>query len=71
MYRRAHAERLADLKYALRVMGEGSHLGMDDHTANRIRRILLRRIAKVENALICESDESISTAFPISEVLEE
>jgi len=32
-----------ELRYALDVMEENSHLGLDDESANRLRSILLRR----------------------------
>jgi hypothetical protein len=39
-----------ELRYALDVMEESSHLGLDDEVASNLRRILLRRIAEAENA---------------------
>jgi hypothetical protein len=40
---------------ALDVLEECSHLGLDEQGASRIRRILLRQIAKTERALACQS----------------
>jgi len=37
-----------ELRYALDVMEESSHLGLDDEAANRLRSILLRRIKQAE-----------------------
>jgi hypothetical protein len=37
-----------ELRYALDVMEENSHLGLDDESANRLRSILLRRIKQAE-----------------------
>jgi len=37
-----------ELRYALDVMEENSHLGLDDEAANRLRSILLRRIKQAE-----------------------
>jgi hypothetical protein len=37
-----------ELRYALDVMEENSHLGLDDEAANRLRDILLRRIKQAE-----------------------
>ena len=37
-----------ELRYALDVMEENSHLGLDDEAANRLRNILLRRIKQAE-----------------------
>jgi hypothetical protein len=52
---------LADLHYALDVMEEYSHLGLDDEGANSLRRILLRRIAEAESALTRRSVASVSS----------
>jgi len=37
-----------ELRYALDVMEENSHLGLDDEAANKLRSILLRRIKQAE-----------------------
>ena len=37
-----------ELRYALDVMEENSHLGLDDEAANKLRNILLRRIEQAE-----------------------
>lgn len=37
-----------ELRYALDVMEESSHLGLDDESATRLRNILLRRIKQAE-----------------------
>jgi hypothetical protein len=42
-----------ELRYALDVMEEYSHLGLDDEAAGKLRRILLRRIEEAESALSC------------------
>ena len=39
-----------ELKYALDVMEEYSHLGLDEEAAGRLRNILVRRIKEAENA---------------------
>ena len=39
-----------ELRYALDVMEEYSHLGLDDAAASKLRDILLRRITDAENA---------------------
>ena len=41
----------AEFRYALDVMEECSHLGLDDEYAGKLRDILLRRIEKTETAL--------------------
>jgi hypothetical protein len=55
MYRRSNREVLAELRYALQVMDENSHLGLDDQAADNLRAMLLRRIAKVESELAREA----------------
>lgn len=51
MYRRAPNERLDDLRYALRVLDEEMHLGLEHQAADRIRQILLQQIARIEGAI--------------------
>ena len=40
-----------DLRHALDVMEENSHLGLDDKYASKIRSILVRRIDEAERSL--------------------
>lgn len=54
-----------ELRYALDVMEEYSHLGLDDEAASKLRRILLRRIDEAETALSCRPAEPMR--FPIEE----
>jgi hypothetical protein len=42
---------LSDLHFALDVMEERSHIGLDDKTAATVRQALLHRIAEAEKAL--------------------
>lgn len=42
---------LRDLHFALDVMDERSHLGLDDNTARTVRNALLHQILEVETAL--------------------
>ena len=42
---------VAELRYALDVIEERSHLGLDDEVASNLKGILLRRIADAEDAL--------------------
>ncbi len=39
-----------ELRYALNVMEENAHLGLDDDAAARLRKILVRRIQQAENS---------------------
>ncbi|MGA8741601.1 MAG: hypothetical protein WB561_10495 [Terracidiphilus sp.] len=48
-----------ELRYALDVLEERSHLGMDNEYASRLRDILLRRIEETETAL------SARPAYPV------
>ncbi|HEY2469604.1 MAG TPA: hypothetical protein VGI45_17415 [Terracidiphilus sp.] len=53
-----------ELRYALDVMEESSHLGLDDESAGKLRTILQRRIREAEAAL---SNRPVPTVhFPIS-----
>jgi hypothetical protein len=54
-----------ELRFALDVMEEYSHLGLDDASASKIRRILLRRIDEAEVAR--SSRPAAPVRFPISE----
>jgi hypothetical protein len=47
----ASTEFLEDLRFALDVMEERSHLGLDGETASTLRNALLHRIAATENSL--------------------
>ena len=51
MHDRPNPALLMELRYALNVLEECSHLGLDEEGASRIRRILLHQIAKTESAL--------------------
>jgi len=46
-----HPDLANELHYALDVMEEYSHLGLDDERASVLRNILRRRIAEAEAAL--------------------
>ena len=48
-----------ELRYALEVMDEYSHLGLDDDYASKLRVILLKRIDEAEAAL------SVEPAHPV------
>lgn len=49
-----------ELRYALDVMEEYSHLGLDDEYASKLREILERRIANAEAALSVRSAQPVS-----------
>lgn len=54
-----------ELRYALDVMEEYSHLGLDDEAASKLRTILQRRIREAEASLSCRPIAPVR--FPISE----
>jgi hypothetical protein len=51
MNSRPNPELVTELRYALDVMEEYSHLGLDNEAAGRLRGILLRRIKDAETAV--------------------
>ena len=54
-----------ELRYALEVMEEYSHLGLDSEAASKLRDILLRRINDAETALSCRPATPVR--FPMEE----
>jgi hypothetical protein len=50
---RINSDPAADFRFALDVMEEDSHLGLDDEFASKLRDILLRRINLADAALSC------------------
>ena len=54
-----------ELRYALEVMEEYSHLGLDSEAASKLRDILLRRINDAETALSCRPAAPVR--FPMEE----
>ena len=48
---RPNSALVTELRYALDVIEERSHLGLDDEVASNLKDILLRRIAEAEDAL--------------------
>lgn len=58
-----------ELRYALDVMEEYSHLGLDDEFAGKLRDILLKRIDEAEAALSIEPANPVSFPVP-TEILD-
>lgn len=54
-----------ELRYALEIMEEYTHLGLDDEYASKLREILQRHINEAEEALSCFPAHPIR--FPVSE----
>ena len=48
-----------ELRYALDVMEENAHLGLDDEAAARLRNILKRRIEQAESAISSRPAEPV------------
>ena len=48
-----------ELRFALNVMEENSHLGLDDETAKRLRNILVRRIQQAEDSASARPAEAV------------
>ena len=65
MNSRPNPELVTELRYALDVMEEYSHLGLDNEAAGRLRGILLRRITDAEAAL--SGHPAVPVRFPASE----
>ncbi len=71
MYRKPSREILAELRNALQVMEENAHLGLDDKAADKLKALLLRRIAKLEDAIAREAPPSAPpNTNPIAETTE-
>ena len=63
MYATTNPDLVNELRYALDVMEESSHLGLDNESAGKLRSILVRRINEAEAALSCRPTASVR--FPI------
>lgn len=62
---RPNPELVTELRYALDVMEEYSHLGLDNAAASKLRSILLRRIKEAETAISCRP--AVPVRFQVSE----
>ncbi len=62
MYATSNPDLVNELRYALDVMEEYSHLGLDNEAAGKLRGILVRRINEAEAAL--SSRPSAPVRFP-------
>lgn len=58
-----------ELRYALDVMEENSHLGLDDHAASTLRTILQRRIREAEVAVASRPAEPVRIPAESTKVL--
>ena len=54
-----------ELRYALEVMEEYSHLGLDDEYTGKLRQILVRRIEEAETAVSLEPDQPVGFRVPM------
>ena len=53
-----------ELRYALEVMEEYSHLGLDDEYTHKLRSILLRRIEEAETSVSLEPAQPVRFRVP-------
>jgi hypothetical protein len=60
-----HSDAATDLHYALDVMEEYSHLGLDDDYTRKLRRILLRRIKEAEAGVSMEPTDPVRLPLPV------
>jgi hypothetical protein len=66
MYATTNPDLVNELRYALDVMEEYSHLGLDNEAADKLRGILVRRINEAEAAL--SSHPAAPVRFPMEDV---
>jgi hypothetical protein len=65
MITQSNPDLVNELRYALEVMEEYSHLGLDSEAASKLRNILVRRINDAETALSCRPAAPVR--FPMEE----
>ncbi|MBS1804979.1 MAG: hypothetical protein JST28_16595 [Acidobacteria bacterium] len=61
----ARTDAATELRYALDVMEEYSHLGLDDEFAGKLRDILVKRIEEAEGALSEEPAHPVRFQVPV------
>ena len=64
MYATSNPDLVNELRYALDVMEEYSHLGLDNEAAGKLREILVRQIDDTRAGLSCGSPMPVR--FPVS-----
>ncbi len=65
MYATSNPDLVNELRYALDVMEEYSHLGLDNEAAGKLRGILVRRINEAEAAVSCHPTAPVR--FPMED----
>ena len=65
MYATTNPDLANELRYALDVMEEYSHLGLDNEAASKLRGILVRRINEAEAAVSCRPADPVR--FPLED----
>jgi hypothetical protein len=65
MYATSNPDLVNELRYALDVMEEYSHLGLDNEAAGKLRSILIRRINEAEAAV--SSRPAAPVRFPMKD----
>lgn len=68
MYATTNPDLVNELRYALDVMEEYSHLGLDNESAGRLRSILVRRINEAEAAVSSRPAASVRFAIEDAKV---
>jgi hypothetical protein len=53
-----------DLRYALDVLEEYSHLGLDDEYANKLREILERQLGETDEDVSCSQAQPVRFPRP-------
>jgi hypothetical protein len=50
---------VSDIRYALAVLEEYSHLGLDDEYANKLREILERQLEETDETTSCSTPQPV------------
>jgi hypothetical protein len=58
------SEHVSDLRYALDVLEEYSHLGLDDEYANKLREILERQLDETDETVSCSPAQPVRFPSP-------
>jgi len=64
MQTRSLSDHAGDLRYALQVLDEYSHLGLDDEHANKLREILERQLNERDECSSCPPAQPIRFPSP-------
>jgi len=59
------SDRASDVRYALEVLDEYSHLGLDEEYASKLREILERQLEATGGTVSCRPAEAIRFPGPL------